>query len=115
MAYIFSGLITGIFSGLVGLGGGALIIPILIYFFGFSQHMAQGISLTMMIPPIGLLAAWTYYKSGYVDIRVAVLLMIGFFLGGFLGAKCAVALPTPILQKMLGGSLIVIGGKMVFF
>lgn len=115
MGYIVLGLVTGIFSGLVGLGGGAIVIPGLVYFFGMSQHMAQGTSLAMMIPPIGILAVWTYYKHGHVNVKVAAILIIGFLLGSLIGAKLAIAIPAALMKKIMGASLIAIGIKMVFF
>lgn len=111
---IFLGMAVGLFSGLIGLGGGALVVPALIYFMGFSQHMAQGTSLAMMIPPIGALAVWTYYKSGFVDVRVAIFLIIGFFLGSIFGAKLAILIPTPIMKKIFASALIMLGVKMFF-
>lgn len=70
--YIFLGLIAGIMSGLVGIGGGIIIIPGLVYLFGLGQHQAQGTTLALMVPPIGLLAAWIYYKHGYVNLPMAL-------------------------------------------
>ena len=83
--YLAFGLVAGILSGLLGIGGGIFIIPALVFLLGFSQQMAQGTTLAMMVPPIGLLAAWAYYSKGYVDLKVAGLMCIGFFLGGFRG------------------------------
>ena len=82
--YVLLGLVAGVLSGVVGVGGGIIIVPALIFFFGMSQHMAQGTTLALMVPPIGILAAWSYYTHGYVDIKVAVLVGVGFLLGGFL-------------------------------
>jgi uncharacterized membrane protein YfcA len=79
-----------------------------------SQHLAQGTTLALMVPPIGLLAAWTYYKQGYVDIRVAALVCAGFLLGGLLGAKLAVGLSNKILQKVFGSVLLLVSMKMIF-
>lgn len=115
MGFIVLGLVTGIFSGLVGLGGGAIVIPALVYFFGMSQHMAQGTSLAMMIPPIGILAVWTYTKHGHVNFKVAAILVIGFLVGSLLGAKLAIAIPAALMKKIMGASLVAIGVKMVFF
>ena len=81
------GLAAGILSGLLGIGGGILIIPSLVFLFGLSQQAAQGTTLALMVPPIGLLAAWTYYKQGYVDLKMAGLICAGFFIGGLLGAR----------------------------
>lgn len=107
------GLIAGIFSGLVGLGGGVIVVPSLVYFFGLSQHTAQGTTLAMMIPPIGILAAWTYYQQGHVDLKIAGLLIIGFFFGGYIGAKTALMIPKELMQKIFGLSVMLIGLKML--
>lgn len=108
------GCVTGTLSGLLGIGGGSLITPALIYLFGFSQHIAQGTTLALLIPPIGLLGAWTYYQQGYVNLKVGMILCIGFFLGSLLGAKLAIGIPDIVLKKMFGMMLLVIGCKMMF-
>jgi uncharacterized membrane protein YfcA len=111
--FILMGLVAGVFSGIFGLGGGTIIIPILVFLFGFSQHQAQGTTLALMVPPIGLLAAWTYYKAGFVDIKIAAFICLGFFFGGLVGAKLVVGLPDPLLRKIFGVALIVIAIKMI--
>jgi len=111
--YILIGLVAGIASGLIGIGGGIIVVPCLIYLFGFSQHAAQGTTLAMMIPPIGLLAAWAYYKNGHVNLPVAGLICLGFILGGYLGARFTVGLPEVILRKIFGVCLLVISGYMI--
>ncbi|MBI5884998.1 MAG: sulfite exporter TauE/SafE family protein [Deltaproteobacteria bacterium] len=108
------GLSAGILSGLIGIGGGILIIPALVFFLGFTQHQAQGTTLAMMVPPIGLLAAWQYYKGGYVEIKVAGLLCIGFFIGGYLGGRLANTMSSAALEKTFGFVLLVIALKMIF-
>jgi uncharacterized membrane protein YfcA len=112
--YILLGLLTGIFSGMFGLGGGIVVIPALVLVFGLSQHQAQGTTLAMMVPPIGLLAAWTYYKEGFVDLKIAALLCLGFFFGGLVGAKIVVGLSEPVLRKIFGVALLLISLKMIF-
>jgi len=112
--YLALGLAAGVLSGLIGIGGGIIIIPALVLLFGMSQHLAQGTTLALMVPPIGLLAAWTYYKQGHVDIRVAALICAGFFLGGLLGAKFAVGLSDKVLQKVFGSVLLLVSMKMIF-
>ena len=84
--YLLLGLVAGIFGGLLGLGGGIIIIPAMVFLFGMSEHQAQGTSLALMVPPIGLLAAWVYYKQGFVDLKMAAFVCLGFFIGGLLGA-----------------------------
>ena len=113
--YIILGIGAGVLSGLLGIGGGVIIIPALIFLFGLSQHQAQGTTLALMIPPIGLLAAWEYYKHGYVNLKVAIFVALGFFLGGLLGAKLAIAFSDKTLEKIFGGALLLIALKMIFF
>ena len=108
------GLIAGSFSGLIGLGGGVILVPALVLLFGFSQHAAQGTTLALMVPPIGILAAYSYYKSGHVDIGVAALVCIGFFIGGYFGAKLAVYMPKEMLQKVFSITIIILGIYMFF-
>src|SRR5919112_604144 len=83
------GLFAGTLSGLIGVGGGIIIVPALIYFVGFSQHQAQGTSLGLLLLPVGILAVLNYYKQGYIDIRVIAIMSIAFVLGGWLGSKLA--------------------------
>jgi uncharacterized membrane protein YfcA len=111
--YLLLGLVAGILSGLIGIGGGTIIVPALIFLFGFSQHLAQGTTLALLVPPIGILAAWTYYKQGYVDLHIAALICIGFFFGGLLGAKLATHLSNVILERIFGVALLLIALKMI--
>lgn len=111
--YILLGLVTGIFGGLIGIGGAIIIIPCLVLFFGFQQHTAQGTTLALMVPPIGLLAAWTYYKAGFVDLKIAGLICIGFFVGGLIGAKFATQIPADILKKIFGVILLIASLRMI--
>ena len=111
--YVLLGLLTGIFSGMFGLGGGIIVVPALVLIFGLSQHLAQGTTLAMMVPPIGLLAAWTYYSKGFVNLKIAGLLCLGFFIGGLLGAKIVVGLPETILRKLFGFALLLISLRMI--
>lgn len=112
--FIAVGLAAGILSGLVGIGGGILVVPALVFFFGFTQHQAQGTTLAMMVPPIGILAAWAYYNQGFVDVKAAALLCAGFLLGGWLGGKVAVTLSTPALTRAFGAVLLVVSIRMLF-
>jgi uncharacterized membrane protein YfcA len=112
--FLLLGLITGIFSGLIGIGGAIIIIPSLVLVFSMSQHMAQGTTLALMVPPIGLLAAWTYYKAGFVDLKVAALICLGFFVGGFIGARFVTDIPDLLLKRIFGLVLLVAALKMIF-
>lgn len=113
IAYLTLGLAAGAFSGLVGVGGGVIIVPALVYLFGMAQHQAQGTTLALLVPPIGLLAAWTYYKQGYVELKVAGLICIGFFIGGLLGARLSASMSNQVLEKVFGVSMLLISLKMI--
>jgi uncharacterized membrane protein YfcA len=115
LLYLLLGLVTGILSGLMGIGGAIIIIPTLVLLFGLSQHMAQGTTLALMVPPIGLLAAWTYYQKGFVDLKIAGFICIGFFIGGLLGANLAIGIPEQILKKVFGVLLLAVSMRMIFF
>lgn len=111
--FILLGLIAGVLSGLIGIGGGVIIVPTLLFLFGFSQHQAQGTTLAFMVPPIGLPAAWTSYKQGNVNFEVALFICAGFFLGGFLGARLATGLSNVALERIFGVAMLAIGMKML--
>lgn len=108
------GLVAGIISGMTGIGGGIIILPALIFFLGFSQHQAQGTTLALLVPPIDLLAAWTYYKQGYVDIKIAALLCLGFVLGGWFGANIGTSLPNGVLRKIFAFLLVMSAIRVLF-
>ncbi len=114
LLYLLLGLVAGCLSGLIGIGGGVLIVPVLVFWFGMSQHEAQGTTLALLVPPIGLLAAWTYYKQGYVDLKIATFICVGFFIGGLLGAKLATGLSNAVLSKVFGGAILALALKMLF-
>ena len=114
LLYILIGLMAGTISGSIGIGGGVIIVPLLVFLFGFSQHEAQGTTLALMVPPIGLLAAYTYFKAGHVDVKVAAFICLGFFAGGLVGSKLAVHLPQFVLQKVFAGIVIIIGVYLIF-
>ncbi|MBN1494079.1 MAG: sulfite exporter TauE/SafE family protein [Candidatus Omnitrophica bacterium] len=113
LLYVIIGFFAGAVSGLIGIGGGIIIVPALIYIFKFSQHAAQGTTLAMLIPPIGILAALTYYKQGHVNLPVAGFICLGFIVGGYVGAKYAVGFPEEVLRKIFGVCLLFIAGYMI--
>lgn len=111
--FIVLGLVAGMLSGLIGIGGGIIIIPALVFIFGFSQHQAQGTTLALMVPPIGILAAWTYYRQGHVDLTAALFICVGFLAGCLFGAKLAHHVSDIVLERMFGLVLLLISLKMI--
>jgi hypothetical protein len=109
VGFLFVGAFTGAVSGMFGIGGGVFVIPAMVYLFGFSQKTATGTSLAMLLPPIGIVAFLQFYKSGYVNVAAAVLLIAGFLAGSYLSASYTVTLPDLLLKRLFGGMLIVMG------
>lgn len=108
------GLIAGIFSGILGIGGGIIIIPALVTFLSFTQLKAQGTSMGLLLPPIGLFAAINYYKAGYMDIRAALLMAITFIAGSYLSSKFIVNVPEAIVKKGFAVFLLLYSLKLFF-
>jgi len=109
------GLGAGFFGGFIGIGGGLIVVPCLVFFLAMSQHKAQGTSLAMMLPPIGAVAVYNYYKAGAVDFKVAAILCISFIAGSFFGSKLAISLSPDQIKKAFGVIIILLGAKMVFW
>jgi uncharacterized membrane protein YfcA len=108
------GLSAGIVSGMLGVGGAIIIVPALVFFFGMTQHQAQGTSLAVLLFPVGFLAFWNYYKQGYVNFKIALVVILAFFIGGYLGSVIAVQVPEKLLKTGFGILIIVLGFRMVF-
>jgi len=111
---IIIGLLAGFAGGMMGVGGGVVVIPALNFIMGFSQHEAQGTALAFMLPPIGLLAAWNYYKAGYVNVKYAVFLTLAFVVGAYVGSLISVQVPDKILKKIFGLMLLYVSYRMIF-
>ena len=114
LAGLLAGVLVGIFSGLIGVGGGILLIPILVYGFKFSQKMAQGTSLAMLLPPTGLLAFMEYYKTGNADLKLGLVVAVGVFFGGYLGGNWAQSIPQAAMRKGFAVFLALVAVKMFF-
>ena len=114
MLGVLVGLIGGTLSGLTGLGGGFIMVPLLVYLFGMSQHSAQGTSLAVLLPPLGLLAFLQYYRNGHVDLRIALLVAVGFFFGGYVGGFLAQLVPGALLRKGFAIMMALIAVDMFF-
>lgn len=104
----------GIASGMMGIGGGLIMVPAMVLVLGYSQHMAQGTSLAMMLPPIGILAAWKYYQSGSINFTSAIILAIGFVVGGLIGASLVQPISETTLRRIFGVVMLLVSLKMIF-
>lgn len=111
---IIIGLFAGVFSGMIGLGGGLVIIPALVFLLHLDQHTAQGTSLAIMLPPIGLMAAINYYKAGALNIKYAAIIALAFFIGGWFGSKLALSISEDVLRKVFAISLLVVAVRLLF-
>lgn len=109
------GLVAGLLSSMVGIGGGIVIVPALVFLFAMSQKMAQGTSLALLLPPVGIFAVMNYYKAGFVDVKIAGLLIVAFVVGSFLGSKVALSLPENVIKKIFGVFLMLVSIKYLFF
>ncbi len=107
------GLFAGILSGLVGVGGGIIIVPALVYFLAMSQHQAQGTSLAVLLLPVGIFAVYNYYKAGYVDIKYTLIIAITFVVGGYIGSKIAINIDQAIVKKIFGVFILFVALKLI--
>jgi uncharacterized protein len=114
MAFLILGVAVGVLSGILGLGGGIFLVPALIFLFKFSPHEAQGTSLAVLIPPIGLFAALEYYRKGYVDFSVVGLICVGFVFGAYGGAFFVDRIPVGTMRRIFGFFMFFIAVQMVF-
>jgi hypothetical protein len=94
------GLAAGILSGLVGVGGGIIIVPALVFFLGFTQLQAQGTSLGLLLLPVGIFAVFNYYKAGHIDLKVVGIMSLAFVAGGFIGSKLALRIDQELIKKI---------------
>ena len=108
------GLVVGMISGVVGIGGGVLFVPALIWLLGMDQHKAQGTSLAALLAPVGIFAFMEYYRKGNADLRVGLLLAAGFLVGGYFGAVGAQHIPEVWLRRIFAVTLVAVGGRMWF-
>ncbi|OJW82036.1 MAG: permease [Bacteroidetes bacterium 46-16] len=111
---IMIGLVAGILGGMIGLGGGIILIPAMVMFLAMDQRMAQGTTVAVMLPPIGLFAVINYYKAGYVNLKYALIIAAAFMIGGYLGSKVALSIPQVMMRKIFAGLLVIIAAKMFF-
>lgn len=113
LALMLIGVIAGLLSGLVGVGGGVVMVPLLILMLGFSQHQAQGTSLAVLVVPVTAIAVFNYYKEGYINWKHAAIIAVFFVVGGYFGSKLAISLDQKMLKKIFAVILLVLAGRML--
>lgn len=114
IALIAIGLIAGVLSGIMGVGGGVIMIPLMIALLHFNQHEAQGTSLAVLAVPVTFLAAYNYYNEGYVNWKYAAVIAVFFVVGGFVGSKLAVNIDQKTLKRIFGAVLLILSIKMLW-
>lgn len=107
------GIVAGVLSGFVGIGGGVIIVPALVFFLGLTQHEAQGTSLALMLPPIGALAVWNYHKSGNINVKYALIIAVCFIVGGYLGSKISLSIAPEKVKKIFGIFMLFVALKLI--
>jgi uncharacterized membrane protein YfcA len=107
------GIVTGIMAGMLGIGGAIIMIPALVFLLGITQQNAQGTSLAVMLPPVGIIATYNYYKAGQVNIKFAIVLAVCFLVGSYFGSKYALTLPQATLKKIFGVLLLLVAARML--
>lgn len=112
---VLIGIGAGVLSGLVGVGGGIIIVPALVFFLGFSQKMAQGTSLGILLLPVGILGVLQFYKQGYINLNVVWIISAAFLFGSYFGSKIALSLPQDTVKKIFAVMMILIAAKLLFF
>lgn len=113
VSLIIVGLIAGFLSGILGVGGGVVMVPLMILLLGFSQHEAQGTSLAVLAVPVTLAAAYNYYQDGSLNWKYALVMASMFIIGGYLGSKLAISIDDKLLKRIFGAVLVILGIRMV--
>lgn len=111
---VLIGLFAGFVGGALGLGGGIIIVPALVFLLGFNQHLAQGTSLVVLLFPLGLFAVYNYHKAGMINWKIAWVIMIAVFIGSYFGSLLSVHMPEKILKKGFGVFILLVSLKMIF-
>jgi uncharacterized membrane protein YfcA len=111
---IVIGILSGILAGVFGVGGAIIVIPALVFILGLSQHEAQGTSLAFMLPPVGVLATWNYWKEGHVNWKIALVLSLTFVIGAYFGSNLSLNISDRMLRRVFGVLMIVMAVKMIF-
>lgn len=109
------GLAAGVFSGMFGIGGGMVMVPALVFFIGVNQYTAQGTSLAVLVIPVAAVAAFNYYKAGHVEPKWALIMAVGFVIGGFLGSKISLGMSEVVMKRLFGILMLGMAIKLIFF
>lgn len=113
---VIIGILAGMLSGLVGVGGGVIMVPLFVLFLGLTQHNAQGHSLAVMLPPVTFLAVYNYHKAGGgIDWRIALIVSVFFIIGGYFGSKIALQIDQRLLKKIFGFMMLIVAIKLMFY
>jgi uncharacterized membrane protein YfcA len=113
LTLVVIGLLAGFLSGLIGVGGGIIMVPLFLIFLGLTQHQAQGLSLAVLLPPVTFMAVYNYHQAGAIDWRYALIVSCVFIVGGFIGSKVALSIDQQTLKKVFGGILLLIAAKLI--
>ena len=108
------GLVAGYLSGLIGIGGGIVIVPVLVYMLAMDQKTAQGTTIFLFLLPIGILSVYNYYKAGHVDFKTAAIIAITFLVGSYFGSKTAITIDTKLVRQIFAVAIILIGVRMLW-
>lgn len=111
---VIIGVLSGILAGVFGIGGAIIVIPALVFILGISQHEAQGTSLAFMLPPVGILATWNYWKAGQVNWKIALVLSLTFVVGAYFGSQLSINISDKMLRRMFGILMMAMAVKMIF-
>lgn len=114
LVLLLIGAAAGFASGFVGVGGGIIIVPALVFFLGYTQHMAQGTSLAIMLPPIGLLGFYNYYKSGNTNVTAALVIALAFVAGAYFGSKISIGMDQRLVKRIFGAVMMLAAAKLLF-
>ncbi len=107
------GLLAGTLSGFVGVGGGIVMVPAMVWMLGYGQHQAQGTSLAVLMLPVVALAVWNYHKQYPIDFRAVGIIAVAFVAGSWMGSKGAIALSPETVKKVFGGVMVVAALKLI--
>ncbi|MBL7931615.1 MAG: sulfite exporter TauE/SafE family protein [Bacteroidia bacterium] len=114
LVLILVGMVAGTLGGMIGLGGGIILVPALVFLLKLDQQTAQGTSIAVMLPPIGLFAVYNYYKAGFVNTPYALVLALAFMVGGYFGSLLALRMSPDLLRKAFSVLMVLIAVKMFF-